>query len=60
MQLDTDKVCKSLTALGSSGQGGDPGAESDNITGTPARTDILQDLGKIKSRDGNHCQSGVQ
>lgn len=60
MQLDIDKICESLTALGGSAWGGDPGAEGDNISGTPARTAISQDLSKIKSRDGNQSQSGVQ
>lgn len=57
MQLDIDQVCRSLTALGDSAQGGDPEAESDNTTGTPARTGILS---QIEPKDGNQCQPGVQ
>lgn len=65
MQLDTDKACKSLTALGCSVRAGEPGAEGDSRASTgwadkPTRTATLQDMSKTKSRDSNQGQPGVQ
>jgi len=65
MHLATDKACKSLTALDCSARAGEPGAEHDSRTctgraSTPTRISILQDQSKMRSRNGNQGQPGVQ
>lgn len=57
--MDTDKACKSLTALGCSVRAGEPGAGQAQA-GKPTRTATLQDMRKTKFRDNNQRQPGAQ